>query len=180
MPQSPKTNKRGFNLIEAAIVLGIVGLVLGGIWIAASSVMERQRESRALSDLSIAIQNINNVYKGYGGNGMLSSLTGIFPADIVSGDHASGPWANSYYEVIMYPNYYFILAYIPPQSCLSFAPKMASVFRNNAYTEYNGSIVFNTYEDDDVSTPESAAYGCTNTDISSYNGMARLALALRR
>jgi len=47
MPQSPKTTQHGFNLIEAAIVLGIVGLVLGGIWIAASSVMERQRESRA-------------------------------------------------------------------------------------------------------------------------------------
>jgi len=28
----------GFNLIEAAIVLGVVGLVIGGIWIAAASV----------------------------------------------------------------------------------------------------------------------------------------------
>ena len=26
--------KKGFSLIEAAIVLGIVGLVIGGIWVA--------------------------------------------------------------------------------------------------------------------------------------------------
>lgn len=28
---------RGFNLIEAAIVLGVVGLVIGGIWVAAAA-----------------------------------------------------------------------------------------------------------------------------------------------
>lgn len=30
--------RRGFNLIEAAIVLGVIGLVIGGIWVAASAV----------------------------------------------------------------------------------------------------------------------------------------------
>lgn len=39
---------RGFNLIEAAIVLGVVGLVIGSIWVAAAAVMaeNRQREAR--------------------------------------------------------------------------------------------------------------------------------------
>ncbi len=35
--------RKGFNLVEAAIVLGVIGLVIGGIWVAASSV---QREIR--------------------------------------------------------------------------------------------------------------------------------------
>ena len=30
--------RRGFNLIESAIVLGVVGAVIGGIWVAASAV----------------------------------------------------------------------------------------------------------------------------------------------
>lgn len=34
---------KGFSLIEAAIVLGLVGLVIGGIWTAASAVIARQR-----------------------------------------------------------------------------------------------------------------------------------------
>lgn len=36
---------KGFSLIEAAIVLGVVGLVIGGIWIAAASYgFERQKQ----------------------------------------------------------------------------------------------------------------------------------------
>jgi hypothetical protein len=36
-----ESRERGFNLIEAAIVLGVVGLVIGGIWVAASAVKDR-------------------------------------------------------------------------------------------------------------------------------------------
>lgn len=35
--------RRGFSLIEAAIVLGVVGIVIGGIWYAATSVIQSQR-----------------------------------------------------------------------------------------------------------------------------------------
>jgi prepilin-type N-terminal cleavage/methylation domain-containing protein len=35
--------KRGFNLIESAVVLGVLGLVIGGIWYAAASVRQSQR-----------------------------------------------------------------------------------------------------------------------------------------
>lgn len=33
---------RGFNLIEAAIVLGVAGLVVAGIWVAAAAISERR------------------------------------------------------------------------------------------------------------------------------------------
>lgn len=39
------TSRRGFSLIEAAIVLGIVGLVIGGIWVAASAISHRQKDN---------------------------------------------------------------------------------------------------------------------------------------
>lgn len=48
--------KRGFNLVEAAIVLGIVGLVIGGIWVAASNVMHNQRVAQLKADI---VQTIN-------------------------------------------------------------------------------------------------------------------------
>jgi hypothetical protein len=35
--------QRGFNLIEAAIVLGVIGLVIGGIWTAAASTYEKMK-----------------------------------------------------------------------------------------------------------------------------------------
>ncbi len=51
-----KNHKRGFNLIEAAIVLGVVGLVIGGIWVAAASVNRRFKISRLSSDMFAIVQ----------------------------------------------------------------------------------------------------------------------------
>jgi type II secretory pathway pseudopilin PulG len=31
-----RQSQQGFNLIEAAIVLGVIGLVIGGIWVGAA------------------------------------------------------------------------------------------------------------------------------------------------
>ncbi len=36
-----RKQRRGFSLIEAAVVLGVVGLVIGGIWVAAAAVNDR-------------------------------------------------------------------------------------------------------------------------------------------
>lgn len=55
-------NKRGFNLIEIAIVLAVIGLVIGGIYVAASSVTENQRKQKAQSQLLTIVQNMRAVY----------------------------------------------------------------------------------------------------------------------
>jgi len=49
-----KTPNRGFSLIEAAIVLGIISLVIGGIWTAASSVRQAQR----VNEITVGIMQI--------------------------------------------------------------------------------------------------------------------------
>ena len=46
-----RKSRRGFNLIEAAIVLGVVGLVIGGIWVAAAAVQQNLREADASKGL---------------------------------------------------------------------------------------------------------------------------------
>ena len=50
-------HKRGFNLIEAAIVLGVVGLVIGGIWVAAASLKQRWFEQQFMEGLLVLAQN---------------------------------------------------------------------------------------------------------------------------
>jgi Prokaryotic N-terminal methylation motif len=50
--------RRGFSLIEAAIVLGIIGLVIGGIWIAATSVNKRLFVNDMVSMVSVAFETI--------------------------------------------------------------------------------------------------------------------------
>jgi len=52
----------GFNLIEAAIVLGVVGLIIGGIWVAASAVSESKRISDTLAGTAQLVQNLRAQY----------------------------------------------------------------------------------------------------------------------
>lgn len=43
--------RRGFSLIEAAIVLAVVGLVIGGIWVSAAKVMEDWRTMETINGI---------------------------------------------------------------------------------------------------------------------------------
>jgi len=66
--------RRGFNLVEAAIVLGIVGLVIGGIWVAASSIASNMKSN----DAQLMFNSIvNSVYTMYGGMPTPSTNTSL-------------------------------------------------------------------------------------------------------
>src|SRR5271168_1816583 len=54
--------KRGFTLTEIAIVLGIIGLILGAIWVAAAAVYNNLRTSRATTELLTIAQNVRATY----------------------------------------------------------------------------------------------------------------------
>lgn len=53
---------RGFTLTEAAIVLGIVGLILGAIWVAAAAVYNNLRVSTTSTQLLQMVQNIRSMH----------------------------------------------------------------------------------------------------------------------
>lgn len=54
--------KSGFNLIEIAIVLAVIGLVIGGIYTAASAVTENNRRQALQKQLLQIVQNVRNTY----------------------------------------------------------------------------------------------------------------------
>lgn len=91
------THKRGFNLIEIAIVLAVIGLVIGGIYVAASSVTDNQRKQKAQAQLLTIVQNMRSAYAN-----QIWSTTAptaavlynarIMPADVVP-DSTSAPTA---------------------------------------------------------------------------------------
>ena len=61
-PISARRSQKGFNLIEAAIVLGVVGLVIGGIWVAASAVSRQHRAQQTLDGFLFIGEKLNQVY----------------------------------------------------------------------------------------------------------------------
>lgn len=54
--------RSGFSLVEAAIVLAVVGLVVGGIWVATKSVIENNRVNETASGVLSTCANLSKLY----------------------------------------------------------------------------------------------------------------------
>lgn len=87
---------RGFTLTEAAIVLGIVGLILGAIWVAAAAVYNNLRVSTTSNQLLQIVQAVRSInatsttvpgLNGTAGATLIAQAGGI-PSDMVTRDAA--------------------------------------------------------------------------------------------
>jgi prepilin-type N-terminal cleavage/methylation domain-containing protein len=87
-------DKRGFTLTEIAIVLGITGLIIGGIWVAASSVYNNMRVAKASTELLTITQNIRSLYA--------SSFT-VDPNADMAGFAAQSGAAATYVQAGIFP-----------------------------------------------------------------------------
>ena len=89
--------RKGFNLVEAAIVLGVIGLVIGGIWVAAAAVQSNLRKSDASKGLIQIVQNVRNLYYGQSPSATADITTQLInanaiPGNFISGTSALNPW----------------------------------------------------------------------------------------
>jgi len=92
-------SRKGFTLTEIAIVLGIIGLILGAIWVAASAVYNNLRVSKTTTQLLQVTQAVRAMYAttstvdpsanmavGAVGAGTFPATyaqAGVFPSDMV-------------------------------------------------------------------------------------------------
>ncbi len=56
--------RRGFTLTEIAIVLGIVGMILGAIWVAQGQVSNSQKTAKAAGELLQIVSNYQTLWGG--------------------------------------------------------------------------------------------------------------------
>jgi len=79
--QQPRPkSRRAFSLIEAAIVLAIVGLVIGGIWVAASKVGRERQVSALMSGFSQLYSKMQKL-RPLAGNEDVTPAMGLAPAN---------------------------------------------------------------------------------------------------
>lgn len=74
--------RRGFSLIEAAIVLAVVGLVIGGIWAAVSTLREKYAVSQTVSGILSTVEGTRRFTKGFNIFGTI--LTPLYQAGAAS------------------------------------------------------------------------------------------------
>jgi hypothetical protein len=133
---------RGFNLIEAAIVLGVVGIVIGGIWVAAATVMEEWKVNRTVADIQLIVKNMQSLIsiadaEAIGNSVSLNTTAmsaGVFPANWVPANWVSGgPLKNPFggnatvWNWLSPPRFDLDLYSIPASACAKLVVKVSTM-----------------------------------------------------
>jgi len=101
---APEHRRQGYTLIEIAIVLGVMGSIVAGLFIVAEIAQYRVMTNRASDELNLIADNMRNFYVAQ--NVSVAALgvnctinysaaavsQGLFPKEMVSGGFANNPW----------------------------------------------------------------------------------------
>lgn len=92
---------RAFSLIEAAIVLAIVGLVIGAIWVAANSVRENRQVNKMVEAVLYMTERLNILYRDTppATTADVTSqllLMDVVPEDLVQNGVPTTPWGTPF------------------------------------------------------------------------------------
>jgi len=138
----------GFSLIESAIVLAIVGLVIGGIWMAASTVRRNMELTRTSEAMLVTYQKAKELYSGQtsGGSGAVAAY--MFPTDWVRNGYPVNPYCSGSScgaDAVVYADN--IVITLPVRStmsssdisyCVALSLLLYTTFKNNFYTDPSG------------------------------------------
>jgi prepilin-type N-terminal cleavage/methylation domain-containing protein len=123
--------RRGFTLTEIAIVLGVIGLILGAIWVAASSAYRNLKITNAPKQIMIIVQNVRSLYAsqpGFAASDIDTYMTGpmisagVFPSDLVVGSNAVDAWGGGVNVWVEDPNNFWVVyTALPPSDCIALA-----------------------------------------------------------
>ncbi len=93
----------GFTLTEMAIVIGVIGFVLGGIWSAASAVYEKNRINQGFLELKTIFSEVESIYANANFNltGNPNFTPTLIAADaipswaVIDANNAANPWSSA-------------------------------------------------------------------------------------
>lgn len=139
--------RRGFTLTEIAIVLGIIGLILGAVWAAASAVYSNMRTSQAEQGITATAQAVRSMFAASNNTGQSSAALittpGMFPvswnsttAGVVGNPWNQNPAGNLSYVVGLNAQFAIELDNISDAGCAA----LLSYFNANASTLTGGQI----------------------------------------
>ena len=98
--------KKGLNLIESAIVLGVVGLIIGGIWVAANAVSESQKNNILATGIVKIIDGTTALFEkqDFSVNTSVTSTlisANVIPGDLIINGAATTPWGSPFLVQMM-------------------------------------------------------------------------------
>lgn len=139
--------RRAFSLIEAAIVLGIVGLVIAGIWTAASALNENYKVRQTSEDIIFIVHNVQNNFTRADSDAMgtgqslvpIALAAGWLPPTWVKNGMMSPPFSSTYNYIINWtgpPRFQIGFVGVPRTVCIKMIRNITGRFNalNSGYT----------------------------------------------
>lgn len=139
-----RQEQRGYGLVEAAIVLGVVAVVIGGIWTVSAAVMESYKVNKTIDGILTIARNIQNLISLTAssaiGNVRLTEniISGAIPSDWIKGNEIKNPFGGAVYIYNSLPTGGFNntfdvrLVGVPESACIKLISKISSVATPNS------------------------------------------------
>jgi len=157
---------KGFTLAEIALVLGIIGLILGSIWVAASSVYQNQKVTKAARQLIAITQAVRSLYAtspaigDAAGTDETASFISVkaLPSDMIDGAATVNPWNGTVMttsQTIANAGDMFGIEYnlVPQSACIALLTSVTGAGRDPGLWYANAS----------AAAKGAAAYGAAGT-----------------
>ena len=172
-----RKRRRGFTLTEIAIVLGIVGLILGAIWAAASAVYENLKFSQAQQGITLSAQQVRSLFASSNTTGVPAGspasilAPGMLPVSWTNSGNPGNPWNQAPAGALTYiygdgSKFQIELDNIDPAGCSSLLN-----FYNAAASAVNGGLIVGLVAsagNGSVATPGTASIGAAVTASGTY------------
>lgn len=166
----------GFSLIESAIVLALIGVVIGGVWVAAAAMAEDRKVRETLEGVTLIAENIRTLISVADSNSLGSSYNltstaisaGMIPENWVSGSAAKNPFggAVTIFNAAAGSDFDIRLYGLPSSVCTKLISRVSVMGGNdrkygpNAVATYIASVL-NVYISTFPIPPATAAVACT-------------------
>lgn len=155
-----EAKKKGFTLTEIAIVLGIIGIILGSIWVAAAAVYNNLRVSHANTEFLQLVQGIRGLYATQtstaGLNNQQVICSNAEPSDMAylncagagAATGLNSPWPGTA-TVVVAPStdaanagFTVSMTNVPPPACISLLTALGGTNRDPGLFAAEGGAAF--------------------------------------
>jgi type II secretory pathway pseudopilin PulG len=131
-------SRRGFTLVEAAIVLGVIAIIIGAIWAAAAAVEAKHQVEQGVNQVWQIAINARNIYTGHPFPGTLETDVSqtLITQNVITSDMLVDPSSPALGTVNPWNGTYVVAFHNPTQFYIKVLPPAGAVWKASVCSDF--------------------------------------------